>query len=143
MNSIIVLVLLGIGLGVVIGIVVKLFTREPDPRQEQIESLLPSANCGACGFAGCADFARALEEFSGELHVTDDNRVLFTTAGRPFEALAWISEEYDLITITSRTAEKHRRVAFEIGVNEYLGKPYRDEELLELIRRYLGLRTPA
>jgi chemosensory pili system protein ChpA (sensor histidine kinase/response regulator) len=48
-----------------------------------------------------------------------------------------------IIIITSRTAEKHRRVAFEIGVNEYLGKPYRDEELLELIRRYLGLRTPA
>jgi chemosensory pili system protein ChpA (sensor histidine kinase/response regulator) len=48
-----------------------------------------------------------------------------------------------IIIITSRTADKHRRVAFEIGVNEYLGKPYRDEELLELIRRYLGLRTPA
>jgi len=48
-----------------------------------------------------------------------------------------------IIIITSRTAEKHRRVAFEIGVNEYLGKPYRDEELLELIRRYLAMRTPA
>ncbi len=42
-----------------------------------------------------------------------------------------------IIMITSRTAEKHRRVAFELGVNEYLGKPYREEELLELIRRYV------
>ena len=42
-----------------------------------------------------------------------------------------------IIMITSRTAEKHRRVAFEIGVNEYLGKPYREDELLELIRRYV------
>ena len=24
----------------------------------------------------------------------------------------------------SRTAEKHRSMAFELGVNEYLGKPY-------------------
>ncbi|MCY3021919.1 MAG: hypothetical protein NTW87_23150 [Planctomycetota bacterium] len=52
-----------------------------------------------------SDYARALEEFSGELHVTDDNRVLFTVAGRPFEALAWISEEYDLVTVTTRTAD--------------------------------------
>jgi len=42
-----------------------------------------------------------------------------------------------IIMITSRTAEKHRRVAFELGVNEYLGKPYREDELLELIQRYL------
>jgi hypothetical protein len=52
-----------------------------------------------------ADFARALEDFSGDLQFTDDNRVLFTVAGRPFEALAWISEEYDLITITTRTMD--------------------------------------
>ncbi len=42
-----------------------------------------------------------------------------------------------IIMITSRTAEKHRRVAYELGVNEYLGKPYREDELLELIRRYV------
>jgi chemosensory pili system protein ChpA (sensor histidine kinase/response regulator) len=42
-----------------------------------------------------------------------------------------------IIMITSRTAEKHRRVAFELGVNEYLGKPYREDELLELVRRYV------
>ena len=42
-----------------------------------------------------------------------------------------------IIMITSRTAEKHRRVAIELGVNEYLGKPYREDELLELIRRYV------
>ena len=42
-----------------------------------------------------------------------------------------------IIMITSRTAEKHRRVAIELGVNEYLGKPYREDELLELIHRYV------
>ncbi|MEO7404845.1 MAG: Hpt domain-containing protein [Burkholderiales bacterium] len=35
-----------------------------------------------------------------------------------------------IIMITSRTAEKHRNYAREIGVNIYLGKPYRDDELL-------------
>lgn len=35
---------------------------QEDPRVPQIMEALPNANCGACGFAGCADFARALVE---------------------------------------------------------------------------------
>ncbi len=31
-----------------------------DPRIDAVEELLPSANCGACGFAGCRAFAEAL-----------------------------------------------------------------------------------
>jgi chemosensory pili system protein ChpA (sensor histidine kinase/response regulator) len=38
-----------------------------------------------------------------------------------------------IIMITSRTAEKHRQHAAEIGVNHYLGKPYDEEELLARI----------
>jgi chemosensory pili system protein ChpA (sensor histidine kinase/response regulator) len=39
-----------------------------------------------------------------------------------------------IIMITSRTADKHRQHAAEIGVNYYLGKPYDEEELLARIR---------
>lgn len=46
-----------------------------------------------------------------------------------------------ILMITSRTAEKHRSMAFELGVNEYLGKPYQEDELLGLIRRYLAARV--
>jgi chemosensory pili system protein ChpA (sensor histidine kinase/response regulator) len=35
-----------------------------------------------------------------------------------------------IIMITSRTAEKHRMMAKEIGVDVFLGKPYQEEELL-------------
>ena len=52
-----------------------------------------------------ADFVRALEEHTGDLHITDDHRVLFRISGRPFEAMAWIDEEHDLICITTRTAD--------------------------------------
>jgi len=45
-------------------------------------------------------------------------------------------KDLPVITISSRMAEKHRQVAKEIGVNHYLGKPYGEEELLSLIRRY-------
>ncbi len=43
-----------------------------------------------------------------------------------------------IIMITSRTAEKHRKYAFEIGVNHYLGKPYQEEELLKLVAGYVS-----
>jgi chemosensory pili system protein ChpA (sensor histidine kinase/response regulator) len=38
--------------------------------------------------------------------------------------------------ITSRTADKHRQHALEIGANHYLGKPYDEEELLGLLAGY-------
>jgi len=42
-----------------------------------------------------------------------------------------------IIMITSRTAEKHRNYARELGVNEYLGKPYQEEELLAHIANFV------
>jgi hypothetical protein len=63
-----------------------------------------------------SDFVQALEEPVTDLHVADDNRVLFRVSGKPFEALAWINEDYDLICITSRTAEMPA-ARFEEAVN--------------------------
>ena len=47
-------------------------------------------------------------------------------------------KELPIIMITSRTGEKHRERARNIGVNEYLGKPYHEAELLELIGTLVG-----
>jgi chemosensory pili system protein ChpA (sensor histidine kinase/response regulator) len=46
-----------------------------------------------------------------------------------------------IIMITSRIAEKHREHAMELGVNNYLGKPYSEEELLSLVRHYCSVET--
>ena len=43
-----------------------------------------------------------------------------------------------IIMITSRTADKHRNYAAELGVNEYFGKPYREDDLLGAITRFVG-----
>ncbi len=48
-----------------------------------------------------------------------------------------------IIMITSRIAEKHREHAMELGVNNYLGKPYSEEELLSLVRHYCSVETTA
>jgi chemosensory pili system protein ChpA (sensor histidine kinase/response regulator) len=46
-----------------------------------------------------------------------------------------------IIMITSRTAEKHRNRAAELGVDLYLGKPYQEDDLLRHLRDMLSI-TP-
>jgi chemosensory pili system protein ChpA (sensor histidine kinase/response regulator) len=43
-----------------------------------------------------------------------------------------------IIMITSRTGEKHRQRAMEIGVQRYLGKPYQEPELMRNVFELLG-----
>lgn len=49
-------------------------------------------------------------------------------------------KDVPVIMITSRSADKHRNYAREIGVDHYLGKPFQEEELLGLVA---GLARPA
>jgi chemosensory pili system protein ChpA (sensor histidine kinase/response regulator) len=44
-----------------------------------------------------------------------------------------------IVMITSRTAEKHRNRAKELGVELYLGKPFQEDELLKHLREMLAL----
>jgi chemosensory pili system protein ChpA (sensor histidine kinase/response regulator) len=48
-------------------------------------------------------------------------------------------KDVPIIMITSRTGEKHRQRAFDIGVNRYLGKPYQEVELMRNVFEMLGL----
>jgi chemosensory pili system protein ChpA (sensor histidine kinase/response regulator) len=43
-----------------------------------------------------------------------------------------------IIMITSRSGEKHRAKAIEIGVNDYLSKPYQENQLVAAIEALLG-----
>src|SRR6185369_3790398 len=44
-----------------------------------------------------------------------------------------------IIIITSRTAEKHRAYALELGANAFFGKPFAEDELLGSIAGLLGV----
>lgn len=48
-----------------------------------------------------------------------------------------------VIMITSRIAQKHRDYAHELGVDDYLGKPYDEDLLLSLIARYTAEENAA
>jgi len=41
-----------------------------------------------------------------------------------------------VVMITSRTADKHREHAKELGATAYLGKPFNETELLSLIKSF-------
>lgn len=46
--------------------------------------------------------------------------------------------EMPIIMVTSRGGDKHRDRAMKLGVNDYLTKPYQEDQLMESIRRILG-----
>jgi chemosensory pili system protein ChpA (sensor histidine kinase/response regulator) len=45
-----------------------------------------------------------------------------------------------IVMITSRVSEKHRARAIELGVDDYLGKPYQENELLDAIEPLVNRR---
>ncbi|MBI9103451.1 MAG: RnfABCDGE type electron transport complex subunit B [Spirochaetales bacterium] len=56
--------LLGGLFGIGLAVASRILAVEKDERQSQVEELLPGANCGACGYTGCAGYAEAI--VSGE-----------------------------------------------------------------------------
>jgi electron transport complex protein RnfB len=51
---------IGLIAAVALGFAAKKFAVEVDPRELAALEVLPGANCGACGFPGCAGYAKAL-----------------------------------------------------------------------------------
>ena len=62
LSPIVVLGGLGLGFGVLLSIASNIFAVKVDPKIEEIRSVLPGANCGACGFPGCDGLAKAIAE---------------------------------------------------------------------------------
>jgi RnfABCDGE-type electron transport complex B subunit len=51
---------LGVFFGLVLAVASKLFYVKIDEKQEAVLGCLSGANCGACGYAGCAAYAAAI-----------------------------------------------------------------------------------
>ncbi|MBM4157019.1 MAG: RnfABCDGE type electron transport complex subunit B [Lentisphaerae bacterium] len=54
------MLLLSVGAGYVLGWANKAFHVEVDPRVDAVNGALPGANCGGCGYVGCASYAEAV-----------------------------------------------------------------------------------
>ena len=72
--TILTLSVLGILSAVILYFVARKFKVEEDPRIDEVEKMLPGANCGGCGFAGCRAMAEAMVK-------RDDISALFCPVG--------------------------------------------------------------
>jgi chemosensory pili system protein ChpA (sensor histidine kinase/response regulator) len=93
----------------------------------------------ACARDG-ADAVDSIASFKPDVVLTDlempnMNGLELTAYIRSREAL----KDLPVIMVTSRSQEKHRRLAEEAGVNGYVTKPYNDADLLDRIRQALVL----
>lgn len=57
-----VMAVIALVVGLLLAVAAKKFAVEKDERIEKIEGLLPGANCGGCGYAGCSAYAAAMVE---------------------------------------------------------------------------------
>lgn len=72
--TILTLCALGVLSAIILYFVAQRFKVEEDPRIDEVEKMLPGANCGGCGFAGCRGLADALVK-------RDDISALFCPVG--------------------------------------------------------------
>ena len=63
--AVIPVVIIGIICAAVLVVASKLMAVKEDEKFPAIRECLPGANCGACGFAGCDGYAKALAEKEG------------------------------------------------------------------------------
>jgi Na+-translocating ferredoxin:NAD+ oxidoreductase subunit B len=65
MNSTILITIISLSLlalfsAIILYFIAQKFKIIEDPRIDDVQALLPAANCGGCGFAGCRNMAEAL-----------------------------------------------------------------------------------
>ena len=72
--AVVVLGALAIVFGLILAVAAKVFEVEVDPRLPEIQACLAGANCGGCGYAGCADYAKAIAYSPYISELNGDNR---------------------------------------------------------------------
>jgi RnfABCDGE-type electron transport complex B subunit len=66
--TLVISLVLAVVLGFLLGIFKKLFSMDVDPTVERVRSVLPGANCGACGYPGCDGLAEAIASGSAPVN---------------------------------------------------------------------------
>ncbi|MBR2988053.1 MAG: RnfABCDGE type electron transport complex subunit B [Clostridia bacterium] len=60
LTAFLVVVAVGLVASILLSLVSRYFGVEKDHREAELRAILPGVNCGACGFKGCDDYAKAL-----------------------------------------------------------------------------------
>lgn len=114
-------------LAVLIVLVSKLCAVKEDEKAKAIGEQLAGANCGGCGYAGCADFAKALSEGKANINAcgatsNESKQIIADILGIPFSA------EAETFAVVKCAGGKNALNKFEyvgnsgcIAENTYLG----------------------
>jgi Na+-translocating ferredoxin:NAD+ oxidoreductase subunit B len=115
--SALIMLVLAIVMAVVLGWAKQAFHVEIDPRVEQIDDALPAANCGACGYAGCMEYAEAVA--AGDAPVT-----LCTVGGADVaeKVAAIMGVEAGEIVAARAVVKCGAKLSDRLQRNEYLGE---------------------
>ena len=65
-NALLAIIPIGAVLGLVLAVLSAKFAVKENKNTKKVRAILPGANCGACGFAGCDDYASAVAEGRAE-----------------------------------------------------------------------------
>lgn len=96
----------GLASAVALAVAARFFAVEEDPRIDEAVELLPGVNCGGCGFAGCADYAKAV--------VVDNSAINLCTPGGE-EVVALLSK---LMGVAAEAVEKKVAIVLCNGDSE-------------------------
>ncbi|MDR0303500.1 MAG: RnfABCDGE type electron transport complex subunit B [Chitinispirillales bacterium] len=102
-EPVLIFTMLGLVLGIIIVFADWKFYVAPNAKVEKIISILPNANCGACGFAGCTAFAQALSDKDKKAKLNGCVPGGADTAGK----IASILGDTDGENIVAKTAKIH------------------------------------
>ena len=58
----------GLVLGALLAVASKIFAVEKNEKAEEIAEVLPGANCGSCGYAGCSAYAEAISQGGAKIN---------------------------------------------------------------------------
>ena len=129
--TIIVLSIIGVIAAVLLYFVAQKFKVFEDPRIDEIEAILPGANCGGCGYAGCRNFADAIvkeEDISLLFCPVGGNSVMATAANIAGKAAPEKEPEVAVVRCTGYPENRPRTNIYDgantcvIAHNLYIGE---------------------
>ena len=111
----------GIGLlsAVALAVAEKYLSVQEDPRIGKVAELLPGANCGGCGFAGCSDYARAIVMNNAECNRCTPGGAASANAIAAFlgRTAVALEKRVALVLCCGDASETTRRAAYN-GIND-------------------------
>lgn len=112
--------LLALVSAVVLYFIAQKFKVFEDPRIDEVQAVLPQANCGGCGFAGCRNFAEALvraDTFEG-LNCPVGGAEIMGSAGKILGKVAPVVDPQVAVLLCNGTPEFRPRTSVYTGASD-------------------------